>query len=153
MIETVIVPLDGSQLAETALPLAREIQDKFAAKLVLLRVIEPLQGVPTAGLLDPPAGVASEFELTQKVQDAASQDATAYLEAIVRQLSPATVETLVMSDQPPDAIVQTAAERPGALIVMSSRGRSGLSRLVFGSVAEGVLRNSTAPVLVVKSPA
>jgi nucleotide-binding universal stress UspA family protein len=153
MIETVIVPLDGSQLAESALPLAREIQDKFAAKLVLLRAVESLQGVPSAGLLDPPAAVASEIELTQKVQDAASEDAAAYLQAVVRQLAPATMETLVMADQPADAIVQTAAERPNALIVMSSRGRSGLSRLVFGSVAEAVLRNSTAPVLVVKSPA
>jgi nucleotide-binding universal stress UspA family protein len=56
----------------------------------------------------------------------------------------------MVEDDPTDAIVSTAAETSASLIVMSSNGRSGLGRLVFGSVAQGVLARSEVPVLLVK---
>jgi nucleotide-binding universal stress UspA family protein len=151
VIETIIVPLDGSALAESALPLALEISEKFGVELILVRAIEAPSGVPTAGLLDPPAAVAAEIELAQKVREEARKDAQSYLDAVVQRLAPATADAQVVDGDPEKAIVATAAGHPGALIVMSSRGRGGVGRLVFGSVAEAVLRDSAAPVLIVKS--
>lgn len=153
MIETIIVPLDGSELAESALPMARELQEKFAAKLVLIRAVEPALGAPGATtLLDPPAAVAAEIELSAKVQAQARDDAESYLKGVAERVAPAAAETVIVEDLPADAIVNIAKERSASLIVMSSRGRGGLGRLVFGSVAESVLRNSTTPVLIIKQP-
>jgi nucleotide-binding universal stress UspA family protein len=151
MIDVVVVPLDGSALAESALPLTLEIRERFAAKLVLVRAIEAQPDVPAGGLLQSPAAIAADIELAQRVREEARKDAQTYLDAVVQRLAPVSVEAQVVENDPEQAIVAAAAARPGSLIVMSSHGRGGIGRLVYGSVAEAVLRDSDAPVLIVKA--
>ena len=152
MIETIIVPLDGSELAESALPLAHELQRKLQARLVLVRAIEPPgSSLATApGVLEPPAGVAAEIDLAQKIGYEERRIAQAYLEALAGRLGAGPIETVIVEDSAADAIVRLAKARAGAMVVMSSHGRGGLGRLVFGSVADAVLRRSPAPVTLVR---
>ncbi|HEV8585846.1 MAG TPA: universal stress protein [Methylomirabilota bacterium] len=136
----VLVPLDGSRLAEgalaTALGLARE-----GAALVLLRAVEA-HGTPFA---DPAAA-----------QVAAIREAEDYLAGVAARLRDAgalEVETSVWYGPPAEAIADAARYRKADLIVMSTHGRSGLGRLVLGSVAESVLRSTSTPILLLRPAA
>lgn len=154
MFETILIPLDGSGLAEAALEPALALKEKFGSRLILLRSIESVSQrlVHTPGVFEPPAGAAANVELIEKVIDAERDEARAYLEGVRQRLgAPADVEALLMEGEPADAIVTAASERSAGLIVMSSHGRGGLGRLVFGSVADSVLRHSPLPVLLVRS--
>jgi nucleotide-binding universal stress UspA family protein len=137
-VKTILVPLDGSVLAEAALTPAIDLAREHAAKLVLLRATE----AHGAGLGDP-----------TEAQVAAVRRAEEYL-AGVRARVPgdtlAGVDTSVWYGPPAEAIVEAARFRGADLIVMSSHGRSGLGRLVLGSVAETVLRASTVPILLIR---
>jgi nucleotide-binding universal stress UspA family protein len=133
----ILVPLDGSRLAEAALGEAIELSRSGAA-LVLLRAAEAAR-VPLA---DP-----------TEAQVAVVREAEAYLDAVAeraRAAGVANVETSVWYGRADDAIVEAARVRDIDLIVMSSHGRSGLGRLVFGSVAESVLRGTTTPILLIR---
>jgi nucleotide-binding universal stress UspA family protein len=152
MFETIIVPLDGSELSETALLVAQELQQKFGSKLILLRAVEPetQRMVAAPGFFESPASAAANVELAQEITEQEEDEATAYLNGVTARLGGDNLEALLVSDDAADAVVNIAKERNASLIVMSSRGRSGLSRLVFGSVAQAVLQNSNVPVLLVK---
>jgi nucleotide-binding universal stress UspA family protein len=133
----ILVPLDGSRLAESALGEAIELSGAGAA-LLLLRAAEAAR-VPMA---DP-----------TEAQVAVVREAEAYLEGVAeraRAAGVAKVETSVWYGPASDAIVEAARVRGIDLIVMSSHGRSGLGRLIFGSVAETVLRGTTTPILLIR---
>jgi nucleotide-binding universal stress UspA family protein len=156
MFETILVPLDGSQLAEAALPYATELKAKFGSRLLLVRVIESAGQRLTqgTGLLESPAVVAADLEVTEKIVEAEREQATAYLgEQLQKPGSGSDVETLIVDGHAAAAIIDVATERNVSLIVVSSHGRSGLGRLVYGSVADAVLRESKVPVLVVRPAA
>jgi nucleotide-binding universal stress UspA family protein len=151
--ETILVPLDGSELSETALPVALEMARRFQARLLLVRAVESAaQGLVAAppGFLETPAAAAANVEIAQKIDDEEEQEAREYLQAITDRLDADNVEALIVEDDPADAIVKTAQTSGATLIVMSSHGRSGLGRLVFGSVAQAVLGGRSVPVLLVK---
>jgi nucleotide-binding universal stress UspA family protein len=153
MFETILVPLDGSELAERALAAALELKAKFGSRLILVRSVEPASHhlVQAPGVMESPAAAVANVELIQKMTEAEQSEAHTYLGALRDKLG-ADVEALVIEDDAADAIVQTAAEKQAGLIVMSSHGRGGLGRLVFGSVADAVLRRSPVPVLLLRSP-
>jgi nucleotide-binding universal stress UspA family protein len=133
----ILVPLDGSRLAEAALGEAIELA-RSGAGLVLLRAAEAAR-VPLA---DP-----------TEVQVAIVREAEAYLEAVAERTRSAgvgQVQTSVWYGSAGEAIIEAARVRGVDLIVMSSHGRSGLGRLVFGSVAETVLRGTTTPILLIR---
>jgi nucleotide-binding universal stress UspA family protein len=137
MPKTILVPLDGSALAERALPEAEALARQTGAALLLVRIL-PL---PTA--LTASAGAAGE----------AAPEARAFLDRhaghlVARGL---VTDTRVIYGDPAEAILQEAASRDAATIVMATHGRTGLGRLVFGSVAEAVLRRATAPLLLVRA--
>jgi nucleotide-binding universal stress UspA family protein len=138
--DIILVPLDGSALAERALDKATEIvRDNPAATLVLLRAAEATT-LPGA---DP-----------TEAQIAAVQEAETYLEGVARRLSEQgvkQVQTSVWYGPPAPAIVEAARVRNADLIVMSTHGRSGLGRLILGSVAESVLRGTRTPILVLRA--
>jgi nucleotide-binding universal stress UspA family protein len=150
--ETVIVPLDGSELSEAALPAAIGIAEKFGSKLILVRAVESTAQrlAETPALLDTPAVAAANVELIEQVTKADRDEAGAYLARVKTGIIGKTVETLVVEGLPADAIVEVARERDAGLIVMSSHGRGGLGRLVHGSVADSVLRHGSAPVLLMR---
>jgi len=132
----ILVPLDGSILAEAALWKAVEIAD--GATISLLRAAEA-DTLPGA---DSP-----------EAQVAALRKAQEYLRRIVKRLEgkgTSRVEAHVWYGPPASAIVGVARTEKVDLIVMATHGRSGLEHLVLGSVTESVLRGTPVPILVVR---
>jgi nucleotide-binding universal stress UspA family protein len=133
----IMVPLDGSRLAEVALPEAFEFGRRGAAVL-LLRAAEGTR-LPAA---DP-----------TESQVAAVREAEGYLASVAvraRKAGVEKVDTSVWYGPPAESIIDAARVSGVDLIVMSSHGRSGLGRLVLGSVAETVLRGTTTPILLLR---
>ena len=136
-VKTILVPLDGSSLGELALTPAVDLARDKGAKLVLLRAAEAHTTVA-----DP-----------TEAQVAVVREAEEYLNAVRTRLADVagtTVETSVWYGPPAAAIVEAARYRTADLIVMASHGRSGLGRLVLGSVAESVLRATPTPILLIR---
>jgi len=142
MYEKILVPLDGSELAERAVRHAEEIARGTGAEILLMQaVFIPTPIVPEALLI---AGGKAVKEATKF--------AAGYLDRIAAPLRAEglKVRTIVEDRPPADAILHTAEREEVDAIVMSTHGRSGLSRLVMGSVAESVLHLTRRPVMLVK---
>ncbi len=138
--EKIVVPLDGSELAEQALPPALAIAKAMDAKLILLRVIPSLLLT-----VDP--------QVYEQMYQWQEDEAATYLHQMQAKLdkaneAKATAETT--TGPTGEAIIDYAQQNGADLIVMSSHGRSGISRWVYGSVAEKVLRGATCATLVVR---
>jgi nucleotide-binding universal stress UspA family protein len=136
----VIVPVDGSALAEIALDRAVELAAETGATLVLLRAAEA-HALPGA---DP-----------TNAQVAVVQEAEAYLANLKARLTAGgfdNSETSVWYGSPAVAIADAARCHDADLIVMTTHGRSGLGRLIMGSVAESVLRSTETPILLLRAP-
>jgi nucleotide-binding universal stress UspA family protein len=136
----VLVPLDGSRVAEAALPFALDLAAHPGGMVLLLYVQEARGPAPEPGPV---------------LRDAA-RDGEVYLGEIAGRLrrdGAAGVSICVWRGSPAHAIV-TAAKQYGAdVIVLTTHGRTGLARECFGSVAESVLRGTGLPVLVVRADA
>jgi nucleotide-binding universal stress UspA family protein len=142
MHKRILLPLDGSTMAEQALPHAVEQAERFRAELILLQAISPwLAG---SGL--------SPLELGW-VQDQAGEWARDYLASIATQVRTRgiPVKVVIIRDPPHEAITQFAEANGVDLIVICSRGQSGPSRWLMGSVADRVVRGATSPVLLVRA--
>jgi nucleotide-binding universal stress UspA family protein len=136
--KVILVPLDGSLLAERALPEAIDIAHDSGATLVLLRAAE-------AHTLPPADPTEAQVAVVRKAEE--------YLAAVTERVKTAgvnSVEPSVWYGPPAEAIIDCARFRNADLIVMTTHGRSGLGRLVLGSVAETVLRSTTTPILLVR---
>jgi len=137
MIENVLVPLDGSELAERALPYARVLAKNRAIRLYLIRAVVPGDLLDTGPVPDEPKLRA---------------DAEAYLEGLTSgRLGNASVRASVYYGEAAETILAEMRARKIDLLLMSTHGRSGLGRWIYGSVADQVLRNATVPVLLVPS--
>ncbi len=146
MFKKILVPLDGSELSESALTNVIDItMDCRALEVILMRIREPLDP-NVIGTLD--AKVAVELDQAYR------EEAVRYLDKVVETLKEKGIKakTEILSGNPAEEIIKYSQKNNVDLIIMSTRGRSGISRLVFGSVAEKVIRNSTVPVLI-KPPA
>ncbi len=143
MYKRILCTLDGSPLAEQALPHALAMVQAFDASLTLLRVVE----IPPMPLIPEMATV--EIELLPQLQ----QDAETYINQKVAELKKEgiPVEGEVIEGRAAEAIADYASDHDVDLIVMATHGRSGLSRLAFGSVADRVLRLASCPVLLVRA--
>jgi len=142
MYEKILVPLDGSALAELAIPHAREIARGTRSEILLLQAVNlPMPVVPEA-VLGPDAKWLAE----------AKKEAALYLDGTAAPLREAgmRVRTLLDERPPADAILHVATREKVDLIVMSTHGRGGLSRLLMGSVAESVFRSTPRTVMLVK---
>ena len=136
----ILIPLDGSALAESALAKAEEMAGGWPSTLLLLRAAEAhtLPGV------DP---IEAQVLVVREAEE--------YLAAVAARLKGQgfkSVETSVWYGSAASAIVEAAHVRKADLIVMSTHGRSGLGRLILGSVAESVLRGTTTPILLLRAP-
>jgi len=146
MFKTILVPLDGSTLAEWALAPAGVLARRAGATIVLVRApnVEPAY-----------AGAESAYGLIypQQAVGRSSAEARDYLRAIQTRLTARGIanRTVVAEGDPATAIVDLASQSKADLIVMSSHGYSGLARWLLGSVAEKVLRAAECPELVVRS--
>ncbi len=146
MYKVILMPLDGSPLAEKALPHAAAIADKFGARLTLFAVVESYQVYSQPGVVGPIVNV--QFDVPEEV--ARTRD---YLQALADKLREEGVDVVVDVHQgdPAAEICDRAKSIAADLIVMSTHGRSGIRRWVYGSVADRVLRGADIPVLLVRS--
>lgn len=142
----IIVPLDGSKLAESALPEAQEMARITGAELILLRVVDYSTRDRFGDF-----GLLYEYEAMARALAEERELATAYLEELSSTIraSGHTVTTELVDGIAAKAIVGLA--QPGDLIVMATHGRTGMRRWFIGSIAEEVLRHSTVPVLLVRA--
>jgi nucleotide-binding universal stress UspA family protein len=142
MFHHILVPLDGSQRAESAILVAARITRATGGSLVLLHVVT----LPTAYAFS----AGEPFVLAQEGSDVEYQKAAAYLKrhAQAEELHGIRVQTHVMAGTPPQRILDCIETESIDLVVLCSRGETGLKRWALGSVAQKILRHSSAPVLV-----
>jgi nucleotide-binding universal stress UspA family protein len=139
--ETLLIPLDGSEMAEAALTTAMKLGALMQnPKLLLLRAAEAhtFLGVNPA-----------------EAQVKVVREAEEYLEGVagrIRREGIGDVQASVWYGRAATSIVEAARFYEVDLIVMSTHGRSGLGRLILGSVAESVIRGTTTPILLVRRP-
>ncbi|MFB6157265.1 MAG: universal stress protein [Haloferacaceae archaeon] len=136
--ERLLVAVDGSPPSEAALDFAAE--EWPDADLVLLHVIDPVEGGYSASAV----GATSEAWYEREREDAA-----ALLESAADGVD-GEPETRVEVGRPAATIVEAAADEDADGVVVGSHGRNGVSRVLLGSVAEAVVRQSTVPVTVVR---
>jgi nucleotide-binding universal stress UspA family protein len=141
MYQRIMVPLDGSALAQQALPHAVAHAERFGAEIVLLKVLEPL---PEATFSSPVA--------VQTAEKMSGQLARSYLEDVASPIEEQglSVRVFTVEGKPYVEIVRFAEANGIDMIVMSTRGHSGWSRWLLGSVADRVVRGATVPVLLVQ---
>jgi nucleotide-binding universal stress UspA family protein len=148
MYQKILVPMDGSKLAECVLEHVKSVATGCQVPtVVLLRVVEP---VSMPGHL--PRGMAEDSYRDAK--ETAEVQAKNYLNEMVERLKADGVaaEGDISDGLPADEILDYAEEKQVDLIVMSTHGKSGVSRWWSGSVAEKVVSQSLVPVLVVTPP-
>ncbi len=142
MYKRILIPLDGSPLAEQALPHAIAMAECFQSELVLLRVLIPL-----------PSAVTTTEAALQRAAEEAAIFAREYLDRVAAgvQERGITVQMGTIGGRPHYQIIQYAETNQVDLIVMSTRGQSGLSRWLMGSVSDRVVRGAKVPVLMVRA--
>jgi nucleotide-binding universal stress UspA family protein len=144
MAKAIMVPLDGSTFAEHAIPAALGVAEASDAQLHLVQVHE-LPFVPTSPELMVPYDAGQDERLRAQERE--------YLLGIANRLADQrglSVRTELVDGQPPAALAMYAQDSAIDLVVMTTHGRSGLSRAWLGSVADGVVRRSGVPVLLLR---
>jgi nucleotide-binding universal stress UspA family protein len=143
MYQRIVVPLDGSELGEQALPHAEELARQNGAPLHLVRVVEPPGSEGGIGL--------TMYAATGVAAPAMEDDAEAYLDRVGQALTKRGViaTTELLHGRAAPAVV--AASRPGDVIVVATHGHTGLTRWYLGSVAEELVRHAPVPVLLVRA--
>lgn len=137
MFHRILVPLDGSIVAEAALAHAAAMADRFGAELILLRAVF----LPQALALD-----------LANAQGALARESEAYLGEMARQLTGPgrRIHTVVRWRPAAEAIIEYAIEQKVSVVVMATHGHTGLEQWPLGSIAEKVLRSMQVPVLLVR---
>ena len=165
MYEKILVPLDGSKLAECVLPYAEALaQGCHTGEVILVSVTERVKGFRVLEDTGRPVvgpmggwGEPNQVPSDRMIPEAAGKlekQAQRYLDRIAKRMKTNGINasTQVLLWSPAEAIVGFAEETGCDLIVMSSHGRSGPSRWAYGSVAEKVFRATCVPVLMVRAP-
>jgi nucleotide-binding universal stress UspA family protein len=159
MYQKILVPLDGSKLAECALPHVEELAKGCdTGQVILVSVTERIAGyrviesqtMTLGGQLSPGPGERLVPEAVGKME----RQARRYLGRVAKKLEAKGIKVLteVLLGKPAEEIAFYAANNGCDLIIMSSHGRSGPSRWTHGSVADKILRASSVPVLMIRAP-
>jgi nucleotide-binding universal stress UspA family protein len=145
MYTRMLIPLDGSKLAENVLPYARAMARALDGPIELLSVVDSMDSARTSH--------AGHVRSVDAIVEAAVQESRRYLEGIARSFTGRPVTCVVEQGQPEEVIIERAAGDKETLISMATRGRSGIHRWLMGSVAEKVLRGASTPLLLVRGDA
>jgi nucleotide-binding universal stress UspA family protein len=147
MYRTILVPLDGSERAEAILPHVEDLAPRYGAKVIFLQVIE-LESSEIMGL-----GMATYSTSASQNLEQRMREAKMYLTTQQRKFQEKGIEvqTYVAHGPVVEVIINTAERSQADLIAMASHGRSGLSRVFYGSVAAGVLHRVDRPLLLIRS--
>ena len=140
MYERIVIPLDGSKLAEAALPYAEELAGKMGSDIILLTVLES----------EDVQEYKKHYTYTKKIAEVTKCHAEKYLEDGGGRTIKAGGAT--RTGNPAEAIIEYASKGGSRLIVMASHGRSGINRWAVGSVADKVVRATTRqPVMLIRA--
>ena len=145
MYKSILTPLDGSKRAESILKHVEELARRFDAKVVFLQVIEPNTFI---------VGHETAFYVQYKEEvEKKNKQAEVYLADIKGEFLEKGIESRVRVVNGPivDAIIAAAESENVDLIAIASHGRSGLSRVFYGSVAAGILNRADRPLLLIRS--
>lgn len=145
-IRVILVPLDRSERAERALPVAERLAAAFNSTLLLAQVSEP---VATLRDFPGPAIVPGVYRELSEIEDQLTREYLDRIGASVRDKGLAVV-TRGLHGQPAPILLDLEESEHVDLVVMASHGHGGIERFAFGSVADRILRHGTAPVLVVR---
>jgi nucleotide-binding universal stress UspA family protein len=137
---TILFPTDLSPASWLAFGLAADVAHRYGASLLVLYVVETLG----------PENVTFGEVATELEPEGYRKRLVAELEANMPASPGVAVETLLAAGDPAAEVVRVAQERPCELIVMATHGRTGVRRLVLGSVAERVVRTAPCPVLTLR---
>ena len=144
-IRSILLPTDFSDCGNYALSYAASLARTFGASIICVHVIEPM--VPTVGY----SGVTEPLpiaDITDQLEDSAERELPKLAER--QECAGLEIEEVIVHGEAASEIVRVAKDRDVDLIVVSSHGRTGLGRILFGSTAEAVVRHASCPVLVVK---
>jgi len=144
-IRSILFPTDFSECGNYALSYAAALARTFGASVICVHVIEPM--VPTVGYsgMSEPLPIA---DISDQLEDSAERELPKIAEC--EECAGLEIEELIVHGEAASEIVRVAKDRKVDLIVVSSHGRTGLGRILFGSTAEAVVRHASCPVLVVK---
>jgi nucleotide-binding universal stress UspA family protein len=147
LLTKLLLTLDGSKVSETSIPYAVELASRLGAKVVLLRVLEMSYGAFSS------TGEAFIAYFSEDQMETDKTLAKEYLEKIAGQLRQkgVTVETHAKFGNAAEEIINLAGEIHADLVVMSTHGRSGIGRWVFGSITEKVLYEGYTPLLLISA--
>jgi nucleotide-binding universal stress UspA family protein len=143
MFKHILVPLDGSKLAEAAVPVAASLAQTLHAPVTLLHIIEQ----------DPPQEIHKDHHITQ------ADEASAYLEQVAKRDFPTQVKvgshvhTAAVKDVSGSIVEHALREFQPDLIVMCTHGKSGVRELIYGSIAQQVIAQGITPLLLIKPEA
>jgi len=146
MYKTLVVPLDGSKLAECVLPHVETLaKGCHVENIIFLRMVEPFTRV---------VGEVFSQEQIERINSEMISEAEGYLQVLLEGLRYNGVKTKseVIVGRPAEGIAEYATKANADLIIIATHGHSGLSRWVWGSVADRTLRSSCVPVLMVRAP-
>ena len=146
LLKTVLVPLDGSKLAEKALPVAMELAQAIRAEIILLRAYALAMSIYSADEDFAPQIDQLNGRLRVEAED--------YLDRKVRELKEKGIEkvsSVLLEGPGPTEIIDFAKKTPDNLVAMCTHGRSGIGRWVLGSVTERVAQYTGDPVLIVRA--
>lgn len=146
MYKKILVPLDGSALAECVLPHVEAIANGCSVgSVVFARAIDYMR-----------ANIDAYFTKEQKKEMEARAEASVreYLDQVVSRVKPGgfEVQKQILTGQAAESIAEYATKNDVDLIIIATHGRSGVSRWVWGSVADRILRSACVPVLMVRAP-
>ena len=142
-LDRILVPLDGSDTAQSILPFVEELAKRLDASLILFHAIAPITAYPGFEATNP----AAVGQVLEEMQQHAGQ----MLSRIVQEMQGRGLkaEALVAIDLAVDGVIHAAQDTRADLIALGTHGRSGVGRAIMGSVADGVVRRSALPCLLV----
>jgi nucleotide-binding universal stress UspA family protein len=150
MYKKILVPLDGSELAECTLAHVKAIASGCnVPEVILLRIAEPVSSFVIGELAAANTKLATQVEQYDEKEHKTQAKQYVAQKADELKKEGIAAQPVVVSGNPADKILDYANENQVDLIIMSTHGRSGISRWAFGSVAEKVVRHATVPVLTI----
>lgn len=159
MFKRILVPLDGSRTSAQALPYAIEIAKRFGAELMLIHVVEA--ATPSSGLRAP-AGVGTSSTVTEIAAEAAQAQDKRNVTRARRYLSEKLDSALqrgikgsyhVVTGTPARSILEFCKKQKVDLVVLTTSGKGGIKRAIWGSVADQLIRDPSVPELVIRPEA
>ncbi len=158
MYDKIMVPLDGSDLSEVAVPHAAALSRMSGADIVLVQVIDAVSRIvaqSTPATIEPLPGGAVTVAIAEQAVESQREKAQANLDAVKARIEDegagGAVTTDIVEGSPGPALEQALADQGCDIVVMATHGRTGFKRAILGSVADHLVRNSPgASVLLVE---